>query len=70
MLTYGEEFADPMPISLLYTPLGNCAGHYDTLRKSNPSEQLNRIPCSRVLGLSLPTRPPKKTVKGKEGQRF
>ena len=70
VLTYGEEFADPMPISLLYTPLGNCAGHYDTLRKSNPSEQLNRIPCSPVLGLSLPTLPQKKTVKGKEGQRF
>ena len=26
VLTYGEEFADPMQISLLYTPLGNCAG--------------------------------------------
>ena len=70
VLTYGEEFADPMPISLLYTPLGDCAGHYDTLRKSNPSEQLNRIPCSPVLGLSLPTLPPKQIVKGKEGQRF
>lgn len=65
VLTYGEEFADPMPISLLYTPLGNCAGHYDTLRKSNPSEQLNRIPCSPVLGLSLPTLPPKKNSKRK-----
>ena len=49
VLTYGEEFADPMPISLLYTPLGKCAGHYDTIRKSNPSEQLNRIPCNDVL---------------------
>ena len=48
VLTYGEEFADPMPISLLYIPLGNCAGHYDTLQKSNPSEQLSRIPCSPV----------------------
>ena len=62
-VTYGEEFAGPMPISLLYTPLGNCAGHYDTLRKSNPSEQLNRNPCSPVLGLSLPTLPPKKNSK-------
>ena len=65
VLTYGEEFADPMRISLLYTPLGNCAGHYDTLRKSNPSEQLNRIPCSPVLGLSLPTLQPKKNSKRK-----
>ena len=66
MLTYyGEEFADPMPISLLYTPLGNCAGHYDSLRKSNPSEQLNRIQCSPVLGLSLPTLQPKKNSKRK-----
>ena len=54
-----------MPISLLYTPLGNCAGHYDTLRKSNPGEQLNRIPRSPVLGLSLPPLPPKKNSKRK-----
>ena len=70
VLTYGEEFADPMPISLLYTPLGNCAGHYDTLRKSNPSEQLNRIPCSPYLAFHCQQFHQKKTVKGKEGQIF
>ena len=63
VLTYGEEFAEPMPISLLYTPLGNCAGHYDTLRKSNPSEQLNRIPCSRPLIANTSTKKTAKTEK-------
>ena len=68
VLIYGEEFADLMPISLLYTPLGKCAGHYDTLRKSNPSEQLNRIPCSPVLGLSLPTLPHKNSKRKRRAE--
>ena len=60
VLTYGEEFADSSPIYLLYTSLDNCAGHYDTIRESNPSDQLNQITCSPVLGLSSATLPPNK----------
>ena len=53
VLSYGDEFDDPNPIFILYTPLGQNSGHYDCLMQRQSSHFPN-VSLSPIAGLELP----------------